>query len=203
MSLLKTSVINGATSQAGCFIVRLSEKGGYDMAFHSPEDVAAVLKIKASTLRKYALLLQDNGYTFQRNSQGHRWYSDTDITVLRKIITLKRSTDMILNDCTEAALLWINSSDIAVRDTAHITSQDVVKCEGAITPDSLYNALQEQQRTIERVAEILEQQAQHNALIMEELTATRTDVQQLIQQLEFPDTVEKDKRSFWARIRNK
>lgn len=178
------------------------------MHYHAPEDVAAVLKIQPSTLRKYALLLQDVGYTFQRNSQGHRWYSDIDITVLRKIITLKNSTDMNLQDCIEAAFLWINSSDVAPIVTTQEASQDVMKSDGVITPTSLYEALQEQQRMIESMATMIEKQAQHNALMMEELTATRTDMQRLMQQLpepaaEFSNAVEKDKRSLWSRIWNK
>ena len=182
------------------------------MAFHSPEDVAAVLKIKPSTLRKYALLLQTNGYTYQKNSQGHRWYSDTDIAVLRKLITLKDSTDMNLESSAEAACLWVNSSDVAPIVTTQEASQDVMKYEGAITPDSLYNAIQEQQRTIESMAKMMEEQAQQNALIMDELTATRTAMQRLTEQLpdtqqltepELPNAVEKDKRSLWGRIWNK
>lgn len=176
------------------------------MPYHAPEDVAAVLKIKPSTLRKYALLLQNSGYTYQKNSQGHRWYSDTDIAVLRKLITLKDSTDMNLEASAEAAFLWANSSDVAPIVTTQEALQDVMKYEGAITPDSLYNALQEQQCTIESMAEMMEQQAQHNTLIMDELTATRNAMQRLTEQLPDPqlqDTTQKDKRSLWARIWNK
>ena len=79
----------------------VKEKGGESaMAFHAPEDIATVLNIKPSTLRKYSLLLEQSGYTFQKNAQGHRWYTDTDLMALRKFITLKDSSGMNLEDLT-------------------------------------------------------------------------------------------------------
>lgn len=78
----------------------------------SPHDVSTLLQIKESTLRKYSLLLENVGYKFQRNNQNQRWYNDTDIVALKKLISLKNSTDMNLKECSEAVLLWANSQTV-------------------------------------------------------------------------------------------
>lgn len=173
------------------------------MAFHAPEDVAAVLKIKPSTLRKYSLLLESNGYTFQKNSQGHRWFSDTDIAALKKLITLKDSTDMSLEDSAQAVFLWAKGGDIASIDTTQAATQDVIEYSKRMTPEHLYNALQEQERMIQRMSDMLEQQAQDNAAIMDELRATRTVMDQLQDKQQLPEPEQQDTRSLWARIWNK
>lgn len=78
----------------------------------SPNDVSELLQIKESTLRKYSLLLENVGYKFQRNNQNQRWYNDKDIIALKKLVSLKNSTDMNLKDCAEAVLLWHNSQNV-------------------------------------------------------------------------------------------
>lgn len=76
------------------------------MKVYSPSDIAGVLQVKEPTLRKYSLLLEKQGYSFQRNNQNQRWYSDNDVVVLRKLVTLKNNGDMNLEDCAKAVFLW-------------------------------------------------------------------------------------------------
>lgn len=180
------------------------------MAYHAPEDVAAVLKIQSSTLRKYALLLENNGYTFKKNAHGHRWFSDTDMSALRKFITFKDSGGMTLDESAAAVFLWSKGGDIAPQDTQGEAIQDVVKRDDLFTAESLLTALSEQQQTIKSMAAMMEEQQEQNALIMKELTDTRHDIQRLTeqlpvnQQLDAPEQpVEKDNRGLWARILNR
>jgi predicted transcriptional regulator len=44
-----------------------------------PNDVCALLNIKESTLRKYALILKDAGYQFHVNDKGQRGYFNKDV----------------------------------------------------------------------------------------------------------------------------
>ena len=42
-------------------------------AVYGSSDIADVLHIQESTLRKYCLLLEKSGYEFLKNEQGHHW----------------------------------------------------------------------------------------------------------------------------------
>ncbi|HLR71830.1 MAG TPA: hypothetical protein VK085_10435 [Pseudogracilibacillus sp.] len=49
------------------------------MKVYSPHEVATQLDVRISTLRKYSILLENAGMTFQRNNQKQRWYSENDV----------------------------------------------------------------------------------------------------------------------------
>lgn len=78
-------------------------------------DVCTLLSIKESTLRKYALILQDAGYHFHTNGKGQRGYYDKDVTVLRRFLEIKKSPDMTLEQSANAVLSWVEQSNISVR----------------------------------------------------------------------------------------
>lgn len=67
------------------------------MEVYSPNEVAQQLKIKPATLRKYSIMLENNGYTINRNSQNHRYYTDKDVMTLKRVITSK-SSDVTLEE---------------------------------------------------------------------------------------------------------
>lgn len=86
-------------------------------AVYGSSDIADVLQIQESTLRKYCLLLEKSGYEFFKNEQGHRAFFDHDIMVVRKMIGLKNDADMTLEKAAKSVVAWKNGHDIAVSDT--------------------------------------------------------------------------------------
>ncbi len=68
--------------------------------------MAEQLGIQSSTLRKYADLLEKEGYTFIKNERGHRKYRESDVMVFRKVINLKSETDMTLENATKQIVSW-------------------------------------------------------------------------------------------------
>lgn len=71
----------------------------YTYGFFAKE-VALKLDIKPSTLRQWALALEEEGYEFQRNDKEQRIYYDRDITMffeLKKLIEKKRSRQDAIN----------------------------------------------------------------------------------------------------------
>ena len=86
-------------------------------AVYGSSDIADVLQIQESTLRKYCLLLEKSGYEFLKNEQGHRAFFDNDVIVLRKMIALKNDTDMTLEEAVKSVIAWKKGTDITVRDT--------------------------------------------------------------------------------------
>ena len=84
---------------------------------YGSSDIADTLKIQESTLRKYCLLLEKVGYEFLKNEHGHRAFFDHDVIVLRKMISLKSSADMTLEEAAKSVVAWKNGNDITVSDT--------------------------------------------------------------------------------------
>ncbi|MBQ0140129.1 MAG: DUF3967 domain-containing protein [Kurthia sp.] len=84
---------------------------------YGSSDIADTLEIQESTLRKYCLLLEKVGYEFLKNEHGHRAFFDHDVIVLRKMISLKSSADMTLEEAAKSVVAWKNGNDITVSDT--------------------------------------------------------------------------------------
>lgn len=95
----------------------MSEKTQQIQAVYSSSDIAITLKIQESTLRKYCLILEKNGYEFLKNENGHRAYFDPDIIVLKKFLELKNGTDMTLEQAAKSVISWHNGVVITESDT--------------------------------------------------------------------------------------
>lgn len=59
-----------------------------DMLYLS-KDVANMLNIANTTVRKYCEMLENQGYSIKRNDHGHRLFSVRDIEILETILKLK------------------------------------------------------------------------------------------------------------------
>jgi DNA-binding transcriptional MerR regulator len=81
-------------------------------AIYSSKDLASTLNIQESTLRKYCLLLEEEGYKFHKNEHSHRGFFDSDIIVIRKIIELKNKGDITLKQATKSVMAWKNGNVI-------------------------------------------------------------------------------------------
>ena len=53
-------------------------------AVYGSSNIADILHVQESTVRKYCLLLEKSGYEFLKNEQGHRAFFDHDLIVLKK-----------------------------------------------------------------------------------------------------------------------
>lgn len=89
---------------------------------YNASDVAALLGLKQSTLRKYANVLQKAGYTFHRNEQGHRGYFDKDVMVIRRLMETKQHPDMTLEKAAEAVMSWSLQGDASDDDTTDVSA---------------------------------------------------------------------------------
>lgn len=77
---------------------------------YSGREVADLLGIGASTLRKWSMLLEQNGYWFLRDSQNRREYRQMDIAALQRFYRLTK--DQLFPQ--EEAALMIVSHDVAL-----------------------------------------------------------------------------------------
>jgi len=86
-------------------------------AVYGTKDVADMLGVQESTVRKYASMLEDFGYSYLKNEHGHRAFFDRDLIVLRKMLRLKNDADMTLEEAAKSVVAWNKGNDIAVSDT--------------------------------------------------------------------------------------
>ncbi|MDC3422861.1 DNA-binding protein, partial [Aquibacillus koreensis] len=82
---------------------------------YDTKQVAELLDVASSTVRKYCDYLEKSGYDFHKNEHGHRGFFDHDVIVFRKLIEYKRA--MSLEKATNAVMAWEKGNDIAPPDT--------------------------------------------------------------------------------------
>lgn len=121
---------------------------------YSPKEVFTTLDIGDSTLRKWCIALEKNGYGFIRNDQNRRVYVEGDLVVLRHFQNLIKQHNMQLDN---AAIIVIDRFGKG----AFEVSTDTV----------LANTGEEEQRDLNRygddVRELKETVGQQNVLLQE------------------------------------
>lgn len=126
----------------------MTDKTNSSQAVYISKDVATMLKIQESTLRKYCIMLEEHGYHFHKNGHGHRGFMDNDVITLRKLIEIKSHPDMTLKQACDAIMTWIKEKDVSPVDTTVITENE--------QHDERYNELKEM---IQQQNELLKQMA--------------------------------------------
>ncbi len=79
---------------------------------YSPSDVQKLFEIDASTLRKYATLLEGHGYHVHRNNRGHRVYYEKDVHTFRKLMEFSKHEGMTMEQSAEAVLKLVSEKNI-------------------------------------------------------------------------------------------
>ncbi|MEC5308531.1 DNA-binding protein [Bacillus thuringiensis] len=115
--------------------------------------VARQLMIKPSILRKFANLLEIEGYNFITNELGHRKYKDSDIMVFRKLMDIKNDTDMTLENATKQVVSWYQG--VEVLPLEHLDIQCYEDADFNTIP--LQEMIKEQSKIIEKQNELLKE----------------------------------------------
>lgn len=118
---------------------------------YSPKEVFTTLDIGDSTLRKWCLALEKNGYGFIRNDQNRRVYVECDLVVLRHFQNLIKQHNMQLDN---AAILVIdrfgkgafevstdnvlaNKADEERRDLNRYNSEDIKELKETVNQQNI------------------------------------------------------------------
>ncbi|AAY60675.1 DUF3967 domain-containing protein (plasmid) [Bacillus cereus] len=120
---------------------------------YSPGEVAEQLHIQSSTLRKYADVLEKEGYTFIKNERGHRKYRESDVMVFRKVINLKNDTDMTLENATKQIVSWHQGVEVLPLERHEVERYE----EPDFNATTLQTMLQDQNEIIEKQNELLQE----------------------------------------------
>lgn len=120
---------------------------------YSPGEVAEQLGIQSSTLRKYADVLEKEGYTFIKNERGHRKYRESDVMVFRKVINLKSDTDMTLENATKQIVSWHQGVEVLPLERHEVERYE----EPDFNATPLQAMIQDQKEVIEKQNYLLQE----------------------------------------------
>ncbi|EEM14011.1 hypothetical protein bpmyx0001_51290 [Bacillus pseudomycoides DSM 12442] len=115
--------------------------------------MAEQLAIQSSTLRKYADVLEKEGYTFIKNERGHRKYRESDVMVFRKVINLKNDTDMTLENATKQIVSWHQGVEVLPLDRHEVERYE----EPDFNATTLQTMIQDQKEVIEKQNDLLQE----------------------------------------------
>lgn len=171
-----------------------------DKIILSPGDVCTLLKTKESTLRKYALILQDAGYHFDTNEKGQRAYYNKDVIAFKKLVEINKSTDMTLEQSANAVISWFEQSNMSLRVTEN-------KREIERYSDDIKELKETVQKQTILIQELVKQMDQQNKYIVErfermerdrELTESlRTALTETQKQIA---SAQEEKKGFWSKL---
>jgi DNA-binding transcriptional MerR regulator len=65
-------------------------------ALYSSGEVASQLNIQSQTVTKYARIFETKGFVFLKDEKGNRTYTDTNISIFRKVIDAKNKLGITL-----------------------------------------------------------------------------------------------------------
>ncbi|MGG3887573.1 DUF3967 domain-containing protein [Metabacillus fastidiosus] len=90
----------------------MSDNTRTEIVYRSNE-VADLLKVASSTLRKWCAALEAQGYEFTRGSNNSRLYSDRDVVTLRRLRELIQVRKMALESAANAVLSILDEEERA------------------------------------------------------------------------------------------
>ena len=155
----------------------------------TPHEVARQLNISESTLRKYSLLLEDTGYTFDKNSRGQRAYYDSDIIAIRRMMDLKNG-GMTLERASQVVYeSWAKDNKaVSVIENERYNDQY----------EELKKMIQQQNELIQQLTVKLDEQEQRINERDRQLMNVMNDMLEVRKQLEAPK-----KKGFFSRLFNR
>ncbi|HLR71278.1 MAG TPA: helix-turn-helix domain-containing protein [Pseudogracilibacillus sp.] len=166
------------------------------MRIYTPTELAQLLGIKKATLRKYAIMLEKEGYNIGRNEQNHRYYTEKDVTTFRSVMT-GRYNGITLEKAVIGAI-QSHGHTSRTNDTYNDTSES-------------YNTSERMEKMMMKQLELQQQQLDLLKGISEKLEANPDVKNQLddsekeLLEVKEPGPPEKpkDNRGFFARLFNK
>lgn len=165
-------------------------------------DVAQLLEVKDSTVRKYAQTLEKAGYKFYKNENGYRGYFDKDVIAMRDLIKYSKHPDMTLESAAKAVVSTNNEVDIQGVDTAYEVAQEPSQTYNDLLKE-FQNFKEQQMKFNQELISKIEQRDKYISEHLEKRECALMESIRLIQeqkQLEHAVTAENNKWwQFWTK----
>lgn len=164
----------------------------------TPAEVSKILGISSSTLRKYSLLFEKEGITFERNQNNSRQYNDIQIVAIQEVITFTKNGNESLENAVKKASDKLKGVTIITQENA-VTNDLSQRYDNDTTAvmiaeiKTLRDQLQKQE----------ERQKERDALFVEVLENLQTEINILKERTALPVPDKEDapqKKSFLSRF---
>lgn len=106
------------------------------MGSYSTKDMATMTDIAQSTVRKYAQLLEANGYIFNRGVNGYRIFSEQDINIFIEFKNTPKNERSVDDTAHDIASKYVAKPSIK-EDAESADTQQPQVIESAMVPDLL------------------------------------------------------------------
>lgn len=172
------------------------------MKVYSPSQIADLLEIKPTALRRYSLLLERYGYEIERNNKRHRIYREDDIIMLQNVITGIDSGVTLEESVRNAVDFKGGSHEIHVMNTNEKAyDNDLGELKEMVQQQS--ELINKQNELIEGLTEQLDKQqkymdnrlSEHDKLFMYSINEVMKSKKQI--------AAAEDEKSFFARMFSK
>lgn len=147
------------------------------------KDIANLLNISDSTLRKYCIILEKNGYVFNRGDNSRRAFLERDLFTLKKIKELMQNDNLTLNDAAIAVIPMAKKAN-------HVNLSTIQKNTLTKTYGDRFNKYENK---INQIIEQNEQLKRELNLIYQHVAATNEKVSAFITETRS----EKHKKKWW------
>jgi DNA-binding transcriptional MerR regulator len=124
---------------------------------YTASEVADLLQVSGSTLRKWCIALEGESYSFVRGNNDQRFFTDQNVIVLKRLKHLVQDRKITVNDSVKTVVSMINteSRTAGVRDEQGDNEQGL----------AVFVERSEYREVIER----LDKQEEFNRLLLEKL----------------------------------
>ncbi|WP_335482708.1 hypothetical protein [Priestia megaterium] len=183
-------------------------------ALYSPGEVASQLNIQRQTVAKYARQCESEGFVFYKDEKGNRGYTDSNISMFRRITEAKNKPGITLETAVNRVVAMYKKSSITPGVTEISTENEQYKDVTNEKLDMLMQALAEQQKLIldqsQKIDSLQEQLNEHRLDVknrdtkllehIREHQKERKEEMLLIAQNEVAAAKESQKKGFLARL---
>lgn len=136
------------------------------------DEIASAIGLSASTVKKYYLLIEEQGYRFKRNNQGQLIFSEQDFEMFKRIVHLKNEPGMSVQKAVEQVVTSITAMTVyKEKEDSVITGMSALMKE----LNDIKEFMEKQNRYIDHQEEI-------NKELMKELKSTKMYVKESLEE---------------------
>ncbi|MCM3006844.1 DUF3967 domain-containing protein [Priestia koreensis] len=127
---------------------------------YTTKEIAENLDIGQSTLRKWAMSLEANGYSFAKNDQGYRLFVERDIEMLTQFKKLVKEQNMPLENASNLIIEHLGQQSFSTRTEVALSQETTVvpTPRSAEVDEKLLAFMEEQEAFNQKLLAVIEQQ---------------------------------------------
>jgi len=171
--------------------------------FSNINDIAKQLGVSPSTIKKYYLAIEKQGFRFRRNQQGRVMLSSDDVKLIRAVMQIKNEEGETIETAVTKILSSITGVTVITDEEIHTepeTSIDVTVMTEEF--DKMKELLLKQQ---EQINQLLEEQQSNKKLLETDVNSRDKKFMELTREIqEVKKMIAADQeKTFWQRLFNK